>query len=60
MKKIRALTDKIIVINSMTIDRGHPMDVWNEEILDSQEVKELLNSKKIEIVDDSLQKSDSA
>jgi hypothetical protein len=51
MKKIRALTDSPVVINKMTIDRDHPMDVWNEEILKWEDVKQLLEEKKIEIVD---------
>ena len=52
MKQIRALTNYPVVINSMTVDAGHPMDVWNEEILESLEVKALLEQKKIEVVDD--------
>lgn len=57
MKRIRA-TDGPVIINNMTIDRDHPMDVWNEEILDSQEVRDLLNSNKIEILDDVSQEND--
>jgi hypothetical protein len=52
MKKIRVLTEYPVVINKMTVDRGHPMDVWNEEILESEEVKVLLRKNEIEIVDD--------
>lgn len=52
MKRIRVLTEFPVVINKMTVDRGHPMEVWNEEILESDEVKALLREKKIEIVDD--------
>ena len=49
---IRVLVDYSVVINKMTVDAAHPMDIWNEEILNSQEVKDLLREKKIEIVDD--------
>lgn len=52
MKKIRALTDEPVVINNMTIDRDHPMEVWNEEILQLEGVKKLLKEGKIEILDD--------
>lgn len=52
MKKIRALTDEPVVINNMTIDRDHPMEVWNEEILQLEGVKKLLREGKIEILDD--------
>jgi hypothetical protein len=36
----------------MTIDPNHPMNVWNVEILESAEVKQLLKEKKIEIISD--------
>ena len=52
MKQIRALTNEPVVINKMTIDRDHPMDVWNEEILQSEDVKASLDARKIEIIDD--------
>jgi hypothetical protein len=55
MKKIRVLVDYPVVINKMTVDAAHPMDIWNEEILNSQDVKDLLKEKKIEIVDDATQ-----
>ena len=51
MKRIIALTDSPVVINSMTIDRAHPMDVWNEEILQSAIVKDLKATGKIAIID---------
>jgi hypothetical protein len=51
MKKIRVLTENPVVIGAMTVARDHPMDIWNEEILKSPEVKALLEQKKIEIVD---------
>jgi hypothetical protein len=53
VKKIRVLTQFPVVINSMTVDADHPMDVWNDEILESGEVKALLEQNKIEILDDS-------
>ena len=51
MKKIIALTASPVVVNSMTIDRAHPMDVWNEEILQSEIVKNLLATGKIAIIE---------
>jgi hypothetical protein len=52
MKRIRVLTEFPVVINKLTVDRDHPMDVWNEELLKSQEVRALLEARTIEIVDD--------
>jgi hypothetical protein len=52
MKRIRVLTEFPVVINKMTVDPAHPMEVWNEEMLESDEVKALLRQNKIEIVDD--------
>ena len=52
MKQIRSLTNQPVVINNITIDPDHPMKVWNEEILESAEVKQLLKDEKIEIIND--------
>jgi hypothetical protein len=52
VKKIRVLTPFPVVINNMTVDAAHPMDVWNEEVLESGEVKALLAQNKIEVLDD--------
>lgn len=54
MKQIRVLTPFPVVINNMTVDADHPMDVWNDEILESSEVKALLEQNKIEVLDNNL------
>lgn len=54
MKRIHVLTQFPVVINNMTVDANHPMDIWNEEILESVEVKALLEQNKIEVLDDKL------
>jgi hypothetical protein len=59
MKWIRALTDKPEVIRNMTIPVGdQPTEVWNEEILQQEDVKALLAAGKIEIIDDASVESD--
>jgi len=52
MKKIRVLTDHVLVLNKMTVARGQEIEVWNEEILESNEVKQALQMKQIEILDE--------
>ena len=54
VKRIRARTQHAVVVNYMTIDPQNPMDVWNEDILSSKSVAELLESGEIEIVDAAL------
>ena len=36
----------------MTVARGQEIEVWNEEILESNEVKQALQMKQIEILDE--------
>lgn len=52
MKKIRVLTDHVLVLNKMTVARGQEIEVWNEEVLESDEVKNALQAKQIEILDE--------
>jgi len=52
MKKIRVLTDHVLVLNKMTLNKGQEIEVWNEEVLESIEVKNALQAKQIEIVED--------
>ena len=52
MKKIRVLTDHVLVLNKMTVARGQEIEVWNEEVLESAEVKNALQAKQIEILDE--------
>ncbi len=50
MKKIRAKQN--VVINNMTVSAGQEIPVFDEKILESPEVKQLLQEGKIEIIDD--------
>ena len=52
MKKIRLLVDEPLVIGNLTLAFGHPAEVWNEDILESDEVKALIKQEKIEIIDE--------
>jgi hypothetical protein len=50
LNKIRNVSDRIIIINQMTLGRGAEMPVINEELLESAEVKALLASGDIEVI----------
>ena len=52
MKKIRVLIDHVLVLNKMTVSKGQEIPVWNEEILETDEVKNAVQAKQIEIVED--------
>ena len=52
MKRIRLLVNEPLVIGNLTLAFGHPAEVWNKEILESDEVKTLLKQGKIEIIDE--------
>lgn len=52
MKKIRVLTEHVLVLNKMTVARGQEIEVWNEEVLESEEVKQALLAKQIEILNE--------
>ncbi len=53
MKQIRnLLTNEPVVINNITLNPDQTMDVWNEEILETAEVKQLLEKKMIKIISD--------
>jgi hypothetical protein len=52
VKKIRNVSDELVVINKMTLPKGHEMPVLDPQLLGSSEVRQLLNSGSIVIVDD--------
>jgi hypothetical protein len=52
MKKIRVLTDHVLVLNKMTVSRGQEIEVWNDDVLNSDEVKRAMETKQIEIIDE--------
>lgn len=52
MKKIRVLTDHVLVINKMTVARGQEIEIWNEEVLKSDEVRHALETRQIEIIEE--------
>ena len=52
MKKIRNISDDLVVIDLMTINSGHEMPVLDPELLESEEVRHLLDTGKISIIDD--------
>jgi hypothetical protein len=52
MKKIRVLTNHVLILNKMTVAKGQEIEVWNEEVLESNEVKNALQAKQVEILDD--------
>lgn len=50
MNKIRNISDRIIIINQMTLSPKAEMPVINEDLLESAEVKALLANKDIEVI----------
>jgi hypothetical protein len=50
LNKIRNVSDRVIIINHMTLGRGEEMPVINEDLLESTEVKALLAKRDIEVI----------
>jgi hypothetical protein len=52
VKRIRNVSDDLVVLNEMTLDAGADMPLVDPELLESEEVKQLLDTGRIAIIDD--------
>ena len=51
-KRIRNLTDHVLVLDKYTVGRGADIELWNDEALDSEAVKRALKADEIVIIDE--------
>ena len=52
MKRIRNVSDRLIVVNQWTLAAGEDMPLVDPELMESEEVKQLLDTGIIAIIDD--------